>query len=69
MNGTAIDMQTVFKELVTAEVVQGEAGYKGESQWLIEELNAKNYIGLPLLTWMDLCTAEDFPVMKRWVRL
>ncbi|MDY8135517.1 hypothetical protein [Aquimarina sp. 2201CG5-10] len=43
-------------------------GYKNDSEWLIEQFNNKNYIGLPLLEWMSLCTKEDFPRMKKWLR-
>ena len=43
-------------------------GYKNHSKWLIEQFNSKNYIGLPLLEWMCLCTKEEFPVMRKWLR-
>lgn len=43
-------------------------GYKNESEWLIEQFNNKNYLGLPLLEWMSLCKKEDFPTMKKWLR-
>jgi hypothetical protein len=43
-------------------------GYKGNSDWLIQEFTNKNYIGLPLLSWMGLCTKEAFPKMKKWLR-
>jgi len=50
------------------EVVFHPSGYKNESEWLIEQFNNKNYIGLPLLEWMGLCTKEEFPLMRRWLR-
>ena len=43
-------------------------GYKNESEWLIEQFSNKNYIGLPLLEWMGLCTSDEFPKMKKWLR-
>lgn len=43
-------------------------GYKNDSEWLIEQFNNKNYIGLPLLEWMSLCNKEEFPKMKKWIR-
>ncbi|WGH76014.1 hypothetical protein P8625_02265 [Tenacibaculum tangerinum] len=58
------------------EVVFHENGYKNQSKWLIEQFESKNYIGLPLLTWMGLChesNNEDssvpaFPKMIKWLR-
>jgi len=49
-------------------IVFHPGGYKNESQWLIEQFNSQNYIGLPLLEWMSLCDKEDFPKMKKWLR-
>lgn len=43
-------------------------GYKNDSEWLIEQFNNKNYMGLNLLEWMSLCDKKDFPVMKKWLR-
>ena len=43
-------------------------GYKGGSEWLIDQFTIKNYIGLPLLEWMGLSTKEEFPSMKKWLR-
>lgn len=50
------------------EIVFHPNGYKNESEWLIEQFNNKNYIGLPLLKWMSLCNKEEFPKMKKWIR-
>ncbi len=50
------------------EIVFHPNGYKNESEWLIEQFNSKNYIGLPLLEWMSLCNKEEFPIMKKWLR-
>ena len=43
-------------------------GYKDQSEWLVEQYEASNYLGLPLLTWMGLTTTLDFPYMHRWLR-
>ncbi|MEO1023176.1 MAG: hypothetical protein AAFW89_11595 [Bacteroidota bacterium] len=52
-----------------------EEGYKGESAWLIKTFEEGNYLGLPLLQWMELCTRQDdtsdtppFPYMIKWLR-
>ena len=50
------------------DIVFHPNGYKGNSKWLMEQFNNNNYIGLPLLAWMDLCSIEAFPSMKKWVR-
>lgn len=50
------------------EIVFHLGGYKNESEWLIEQFTNKNYIGLPYLEWMSLCTKEDFPNMIKWMR-
>jgi len=60
------------------EVVFHENGYKGDSNWLIEEYNKGNFIGLPLLIWMGLTyekvthiSGEEiapFPHMIKWLR-
>jgi hypothetical protein len=45
-----------------------EQGYKGESEWILTSYKNKNYIGLPLLEWMGMTSASNFPVMDRWLR-
>jgi hypothetical protein len=50
------------------EVVFHPAGYKGESDWLIQNMQSPQPIGLPLLVWMGLTTAADFPRMTQWLR-
>jgi hypothetical protein len=58
-----------------SEVVFHPGGYKGESDWLIENFEQGSYIGLPLLVWLGLCddpaTAAHrelaFPHMKKWL--
>ncbi|MBO0951052.1 hypothetical protein [Fibrella forsythiae] len=54
-------------------VVFHPAGYSGQSEWLIEQFTAGNYVGLPLLVWMGLAqppqqTGAGFPTMIHWVR-
>lgn len=52
-------------------------GYKGDSDWLIEQFESGKYIGLPLLQWMGLSfdannatknKVEPFPHMVKWLR-
>ncbi|MBC7775301.1 MAG: hypothetical protein H7246_07675 [Phycisphaerae bacterium] len=59
------------------EFVFHEEGYKGQSDWLIEQFEGGMYIGLPLLQWMGLTydpknaakmNAEPFPFMLKWLR-
>lgn len=52
---------------IPLELVFHEHGYKGQSDWLIENYQKGTYIGLPLLKWMGL-TDDAFPKMKRWLR-
>ncbi|TGE25563.1 hypothetical protein E5K00_10355 [Hymenobacter aquaticus] len=50
------------------EVVFHPHGYKNESQWLIDNFQSGQNIGLPLLVWMGLTTTDAFPRMTRWLR-
>ena len=50
------------------DIVFHPGGYKDDSEWLIEQFRSKNYLGLPLLEWMSLCTKEEFPKMNKWLR-
>lgn len=52
-------------------------GYKGSSNWFIENFTSGNYMGLPLLQWFKMAYTNDeiseneklaFPVMKNWLR-
>ncbi len=43
-------------------------GYKEDSEWLLQQFEEGNYIGLPLLEWMGFCVAESFPKMENWLR-
>ncbi|MDX1461888.1 MAG: hypothetical protein R3359_02440 [Marinirhabdus sp.] len=53
---------------IPIDIVFHEGGYKGQSKWLITQFNTGNYLGLPLLVWMGLCEAEQFPKMNKWLR-
>jgi hypothetical protein len=53
---------------IPEEVVFHPAGYKGQSEWLLEMFRGGQYVGLPLLVWMGLTTTESFPQMTRWLR-
>ena len=37
------------------KVVFHQNGYRGSSDWYIENFSQGNYIGLPLLQWLSLC--------------
>lgn len=53
---------------IPAEIVFHPEGYKGDSDMLIAGFQNGQYIGLPLLVWMELCDYESFPKMKKWIR-
>ncbi|MFD2603368.1 hypothetical protein [Flavobacterium suzhouense] len=58
------------------EFVFHKDGYKGHSDWYIENFTNQNYIGLPLLQWFGMAYSKDdafydeysFPKMKQWIR-
>jgi len=59
------------------EFVFHKDGYKGDADWLIEQLESGTYIGLPLLQWLGLTydakiaakmNAQPFPIMLKWLR-
>lgn len=56
------------------DVVFHENGYRGNSEWFIENFTSGNYIGLPLLQWMGLCGdgriagTDPFPAMLKWLK-
>ena len=52
-------------------------GYKSHSEWFISNFNNENYVGLPLLEWMELTLGQEralkegkepFPKMQKWLR-
>ncbi len=61
---------------IPVETVFHPHGYKGSSNWYIENFSNKNYIGLPLLQWMGIAYTNEevdngnspFPVVKNWMR-
>ena len=59
------------------EVVFHPNGYKGNSDWLIDNYKDGNYIGLPFLEWAGLALGNEraikegkdpFPAMQQWLR-
>ncbi|MBK8564078.1 MAG: aspartyl/asparaginyl beta-hydroxylase domain-containing protein [Saprospiraceae bacterium] len=59
------------------EAVFHQDGYKGQSEWHIENFTGGNYIGLPLLEWFGMAAGgqkaiekgvKPFPAMIRWLR-
>lgn len=56
-------------------IVFHEDGYRGATDWFIENFSSGNYIGLPLLQWMEMCKHQDsdenipeFPHLIKWLR-
>lgn len=52
-------------------------GYKGASDWFIEQYNNGTYLALPALQWIGLCydeknasihNVQPFPYMQKWLR-
>ena len=91
MNGNADDDKTQAQSLEMAAICWSYAalvhlclppgtvfhaeGYRGASDWYIENYTSGNFIGLPLLQWMGLCgqqqnqsTSPAFPYMQKWLR-
>lgn len=56
------------------EVVFHPQGYKGHSEWYIENYTGGNYLGLPLMQWAGFCaktkeaTEQNYPNMLCWLR-
>jgi hypothetical protein len=50
------------------EVVFHDDGYRGGAANICQNFAQRRFIGVPLLAWMDLTTAERFPAMDRWLR-
>ncbi|WP_040278508.1 hypothetical protein [Psychroserpens damuponensis] len=50
------------------KVVFHSEGYKNASSWFIEQFSSGVYMGLPLLEWMGICDASEFPKVKQWLR-
>lgn len=57
------------------QVVFHPAGYRGASGYYIQMYSSGQYIGLPLLQWMQLCKhqfdqsdLQPFPHMVKWLR-
>lgn len=55
---------------IEPKVVFHDAGYKGASDWYIENFESGNYIALPLLEWMGICegNGNSIPKIKQWLR-
>lgn len=59
------------------EFVFHAGGYKGSSNWLMDNFGSGNYIGLPFFEWTQMAYSDEkatemnvqpFPKMVRWVR-
>jgi len=57
---------------INPEIVFHKDGYKGDSEWILNNYKNKTFIGLPLLVWMGMTSAQndvnDFPCMTKWLR-
>lgn len=55
---------------IDPKIVFHNAGYKGASDWYIENFESGNYIALPLLEWMGICerNGNSIPKIKQWLR-
>lgn len=58
---------------LSARVVFHPHGYKGQSDWFIEQFENGHYPGLPLLVWIGLCDypkegVVGYPKVKKWLR-
>ena len=54
------------------EAIFHAGGYKDQSNWLIEQFEKGNYIGLPLLNWMGItepASAGETPQILSWLRV
>jgi hypothetical protein len=49
-------------------VVFHEAGYRGASQSILENFAAGRHIGVPIMQWVGMTTAETYPAMHTWLR-
>ena len=53
---------------IPPEIVFHPDGYRGSSDWILDNFRQVIYPGLPLLVWMGLTTTTGFPTMTRWLR-
>ncbi len=56
---------------ISPAIVFHEHGYKGQSQWLLDNFNSGTYIGLPLLKWMGIVQETPdgmLPKVVNWLR-
>jgi len=49
-------------------IVFHEAGYRGGSQSMLDNFAAGRYMGVPILQWLGLATADTYPAMHTWLR-
>jgi hypothetical protein len=55
---------------IPPEAVFHSDGYKGESDWLLDNFSNKKYIGFPLLQWMGIAkkSPDGTPEIINWLR-
>jgi hypothetical protein len=52
---------------IDAAVVFHKDGYKGGSSALLENFAAGRYVGVPMLVWLGMTAAAEYPRMRRWL--
>ena len=62
---------------IPEQIVFHENGYKGDSEWLIDNFKNGVYIGLPFLEWAGIAMGKErakkenkpcFPLVIKWIR-
>lgn len=55
---------------IPPEIVFHPDGYKGDSDWLVENFRNKVYIGLPLIEWMKMVEKQEDGTLRviSWMR-
>jgi hypothetical protein len=43
-------------------------GYKGDSDWILDNYRKNVFIGMPLMEWMGMAKKDEFPKMIKWLR-
>jgi hypothetical protein len=55
---------------IPPEIVFHPDGYKGDSDWLLDNFKNKKYIGLPFLTWINIFEKKEDGELRviNWLR-
>lgn len=49
-------------------IVFHDAGYVGNARAYIENFQARRFVGVPVLEWLELTSMSSFPAMFKWLR-